>query len=177
MYHKPVNDGKFYYNKLIFGLSANLLDNRLKLKGNAIFSMNRFKSAYRPARSNDWRADFTASYMMGDFLLRASYALPYSVLGIDGAKVSNPAQYGLSLSWKRGSWAAECCFENIFHRRMAVTSGADYIAGQFFSRSLRDLKGRNIALTLTYTLPYGKQTDREEIQTETKINSAIIRPF
>lgn len=35
----------------------------------------------------------------------------------------------------------------------------------------------NIGVVITYTLPYGKNTDRDRIETESKINSAILHPF
>ncbi|MCM1067777.1 MAG: outer membrane beta-barrel family protein [Muribaculaceae bacterium] len=177
MYHQLVNDGNFSYNKLIFGLSANLLDNKLRLKGNTTFSMNRFDSEYRPGKSKDWRADFSASYMFGDWQVKGVYALPYNALGIEGTKVHNPAQYGLSLNWKHGNWAAECSVENFLDRRMATRIIANYGVYQSVSESLSDLKGRNISVSVTYTMPYGKKTDRDSIETESKINSAILRPF
>lgn len=177
MYHQLVNDGNFSYNKLIFGLSANLLDNKLRLKGNATFSMNRFDSEYRPVKSNDWRADFSASCMFGDWQIKGVYAIPYNALGIEGAKIHNPAQYGLSLNWQHGNWAAECCVENFLDRRMTTRTNANYGVYQSVSESLSDLKGRNISVSLTYTLPYGKRTDPDRIQTETQISSAILRPF
>lgn len=177
MYHQLINDGSFHYHKLIFGLSANFINNKLRIRTNAIYSLNRFDSTYRPARSNDWRADFSASYMFGDWQVKGSYALPYAVLGIEGAKIHNPAQYGLSLSWQKGNWAAECCLENIFDQRLTTLSDANYIVYQSHSRCLSDLQGRNISLTITYMLPYGKKTEPEHIQTETSINSAILRPF
>lgn len=177
MYHQLVNDGNFSYNKLMLGLSANLIGNRLRLKGNATFSHNRFNSEYRPAKSNDWRADFSASYMFGDWQIRGAYALPYSVLGIEGAKIHNPVQYGLSLSWQRGHWAAECCIENFLERSMSIRTNADYGAYRSISESLTDLKGRNVSVSITYTLPYGKKTDKERVETESKIQSALLRPF
>lgn len=177
MYHQLINDGSFHYNRLIFGLSANLIDNKLRLKGNAIFSMNRFNSEYRPSKSNDWRADFSASYMFGDWQLKGAYALPYSVLGIEGTKTHNPAQYGIYISWQKGNWAAECNVENFLSRRKCTRTDSDYIVYQSLSKSLCDLKGRNISLSLTYMLSYGKKTEKEQIQTESKINSAILRPF
>lgn len=177
MYHRLVNDGNFTYNKLIAGLSANLIDNRLRLKGNAIYSINRLNSEHHPAHSNDLRVDFSASYMTGDWQIRGAWALPYSVLGYDGVKVRNPAQYGLSLGWKRGDWAAELCLDNILHRRARVLTEADYAVYRSSARSLTDLKGRNISLSVTYTLPYGKKTDKEAVETPTAINSAILRPF
>lgn len=70
---------------LILGISANLFDKRLQLKGNATYSMNHFGSKYRPVNS-------------------------------DG-------------------------------------------------------------LSFTYILPYGQKTDSERVNTENKINSAILRPF
>ena len=177
MYHQLVNDGNFYYNKLVGGVSTNLIDNKLRLNGSAIFSMNCFDSEYRPAKSNDWRIYFNASYLFGDWQVRGSYALPYKVLGIEGTKVSYPAQYGLSLNWQHGNWAAECRVENFLDRRMAIRTNADYQAYRSVSESLTDLKGRNISLSVTYTLPYGKKTDRYRVETESTINSAILRPF
>ncbi|MDE7420205.1 MAG: TonB-dependent receptor [Muribaculaceae bacterium] len=177
MYHQLVNDGSFHYNRLIFGLTANLIDNKLRLKGNAIFNMNRFNSEYRPAKSNDWRADLSASYIFGDWQLKGAYALPYSVLGIEGTKTHNPAQYGIYIRWQKGNWAAECNVENFLSRRKCTRTDADYIVYQSLSKSLSDLKGRNISLSLTYMLSYGKKTEKEQIQTESKINSAILRPF
>lgn len=177
LYHQLVNDGNFHYNKLILGISANLLDNKLRLKGNAIFSMNRFNSKYRPAKSNDWRTDFSASYMFGDWQVKGAYAIPYKVLGIEGTKIHNPAQYGFYLSWQHGNWAAECCIENFLDRRLCTRTDANYGVYQSLSRSISDLKGRNISLSVTYILPYGKKTDREKVETDSKINSAILRPF
>lgn len=177
MYHQLVNDGDFHYHKLIFGVSANLIDDKLRLRGNAIYSMNRFDSEYRPARSNDWRADFSASYMFGDWQVKGTYALPYSVLGIEGTTIHNPAQYGFSLNWQHGNWAAECCVENFLDRRLATRTDADYGVYQSHSRSFSDLKGRNISLSVTYILPYGKKTEKERVETKSDINSAILRPF
>lgn len=177
MYHQLINDGNFSYNKLTVGLSANILDNKLRLKGNATLSMNRFDSAYRPVRSNDWRADFSASYMFGDWQVRGVYALPYDVLGIEGVKVHNPAQYGFSVNWKHGNWAAECCVENFLDRRMSTHTHANYGVYRSRSESFSDLKGRNISISVTYTLSYGKKTERERVETESKISSAILRPF
>ncbi len=177
MYHQLVNDGTFSYNKLIFGVSANLLDNKLRLKGNATFSMNRFDSEYRPLKSNDWRADFSASYIFGDFQIKGVYAPPYNVLGVGGTKFHNPPQYGLSLDWQHGNWATECCIDNFIDRRMATRTNANYGVYHCVSRSQSDLKGRNISVSVTYTLPYGKKTDRDSIETESKVNSAILRPF
>ncbi len=177
MYHQLINDGNFNYNKLIIGLSANLLGNRLRLKGDAIFSMNRFNSDYRPLKSNDWRTDFSTSYMFGDWQIKGAYALPYNVLGIEGVKFHNPAQYGLYLNWQHGNWAAECCVENFLDDRMASRMNANYGVYRSISESFSDLKGRNISLSVTYTLQYGKKTDRDRIETETKVNSAILRPF
>ncbi|MCM1032899.1 MAG: outer membrane beta-barrel family protein [Odoribacter sp.] len=177
MYHQLVNDGNFSYNKLIFGLSANLFDNKFRLKGNVTFSNNRFDSRYRPAESKDWRADFNASYMNGDWQITGWYALPYSVLGINGTKIHNPAQYGFSLNWQKGNWAAEICVENFLNRRMCIRENSNYCVYKSISRASGDQKGRNISLSVTYILPYGKKTDTEDIETETNINSAILRPF
>ncbi len=177
MYHQLINDGNFSYNKLVFGLSANLLGNKLRLKGNATFSMNRFDSKYRPEKSNDWRADFSATYMFGEWEVKGVYALPYNVLDIEGTKIHNPAQYGLFLNWQHGNWAAECCVENFLDRRLATRTNANFGVYHSVSESLSNLRGRNISVSVTYTLPYGKKTDRDRIETESKVNSAILRPF
>jgi hypothetical protein len=177
MYHQLVNDGYFYYHKLIFSLTANLLSNRLRLKADVLFNNNHFCSSYRPAKGNYLRPDFSASYMFGDWQVKGSYALPYKSLGIEGTKLRYPGQYGFSLNWHRGDWAAECCVENFLNRRMCTRTDANYVAYSSELHSLSDLKGRNISLSITYILPYGKKTDRGQIETESHINSAILRPF
>ena len=177
IYRQLVNDGDFFYNKFILGISANLFAKRLQLKGNATYSINRFNSKYRPAKSNDWRADFSASYMFGDWQIKAVWATPYRVLSIDGTKVRHPAQYGISLNWQRGNWAVGCSVDNFLDRRITTCVTAGYGHYRSTTDSLSDLKGRNISLSLTYILPYGKKTDRERLNTESKINSAILRPF
>lgn len=177
MYRQLVNDGNFHYHKLTLGASARLVDNRLRLRANATYSAVRFGSASRPARSRDWRADFSASYMFGHWQAKAACALPYSLLSIEGVRVHNPVQYGLSLGWQKGCWAAECNVDNFLNRRMCTRSEADYGPYLSLAQALSDRKGRNIALSVTYMLPYGKKTEREQVKTESAINSAILRPF
>lgn len=177
MYHQLVNDGNFCYNKLIFGISANLLGNKLRLKGNVSYSINRFNSDYRPTKSNDWREALSASYMFGDWQIKGEYVSPYKFMDYEGTKVRFPAQYGLSINWQHGDWAAECCIDNFLDRRLCTRTDADYGVYHSLAHSLSDMKGRNISVSLTYILPYGKKTDRERVETDTKINSAILRPF
>ncbi len=177
MFRQLVNDGSFHYNKFLFGVTANLLNNRLRLKGNVALSMNRFDSVNRPLRSNDWRGDLSAAFAFGDWQLNGTYAFPYSVLGCEGVKVSHSSQYSLSLSWQKGNLAAECKLENFMHSRRYSRMDADYGVYQTVSRSWTDMNGRNLSVTLTYMLPYGKKTDKEAVQTESTINSAILRPF
>ncbi len=177
MYHQLINDGDFYYHKFIFGGTANLINNKLRLKANARYAINRFKSNFRPDKRNGWRGELSASYMFGDWQVKATYAFPFNSLGLDGTTTRYPEQYGVSLNWKRGNWAAELNVENLFKRRYATSAEGDYGAYRFYSRSFSNLKGRNISLSLTYAFSYGKKTDREEVRTETTVNSAILRPF
>ncbi len=177
MYHQLVNDGNFHYHKLILGLSANFLDNKLRLGGNATYSMNRFNSEYRPTKSNDLRADFSAAYMFGDWMIKGVYAVPFSVLGIEGVTEHNPAQYGLSINWQKGNWAAGCSVDNFLARRLCTLTEADYGVYHSIQQSLSNQKGRNISLSVTYMLPYGKKTEKGRVEAETAINSAILRPF
>lgn len=92
-------------------------------------------------------------------------------------KIHNPAQYGLSVNWQRGKWAVECRAENFLDRRFCTRTDANYGVYQSYSRSFSDMEGMNIGISVTYTLPYGKKTDCEEVNTNAKINSAILRPF
>lgn len=139
--------------------------------------MNRFNSEYRPTQSDDWRAEFSAAYMFGDWQIKGSYATPYKVLGIEGVKVSYPQQYGVSLGWQHGSWSVECSVENFLNRRQYTHTDANHGVYQSLAHTLSDLKGRNVSVSITYILPYGKKTDREQVKTDTQINSAILRPF
>jgi hypothetical protein len=158
-------------------LTSNLLANKLRLKADVLFNNNHFCSSYRPAKGIYLRPDFSVSYMVGDWQVKGSYALPYKSLGRVGAEIRCPEQYGISLNWQHGNWAAECCVENFLNRRMCTRTDADYIAYSTVQHSLSDLKGRNVSVSFTYILPYGKKTERDNIETESHINSAILRPF
>lgn len=177
MYHQLVNDGNFLYHKLIFGLTANLLDDKLRLKGNALYTMMRFNSEYRPLRHNGWRADISASYVFGDWQIKGSWAPSFKGSGIEGLIIRQPAQYGITLNWQRGNWACECCVENFLDRRGCTRTLADYGVYRSQSSAMGNIKGRNISVSVTYALPYGKKTERETPENETKVSSAILRPF
>jgi hypothetical protein len=177
MYHQLVNDGTFYYHKIIASLTANLLKDKLRLKATALFNSNHFNSSYRPAKGNFLRPDFSASYMFGDWQVKGSYALPYNTLGIEGIKVRCPEQYGFALNWHHGNWAAEFNVENFAQRRLCTRTNADYGVYQSLSQAFSDYKGRNISLSVTYILPYGKKTDRDNVEIKSTVNSAILRPF
>lgn len=99
------------------------------------------------------------------------------MLGIERTEIHYPAQYGLSINWQPGKWAAECRVGNFLNRRMGNRTDADYGVYRSISESLTDSEGRNISISVTYTLQYGKRTDRDSIKTESKVNSAILRPF
>ena len=60
---------------------------------------------------------------------------------------------------------------------MSARTVADYGVYRSLSRDFSDLSGRNISLSVTYMLPYGKKTENERVETESVINSAILRPF
>lgn len=177
MYRQLVNDGSFHYHRLMLGVTAKLLGEKLQLKGNAFYSMNSFDSEHRPKKRNDWRGDISASYMFGDWQIKGTWAPRFGVLGSKGAVTRFPAQYCVTLHWQRGSWAAELCVENFLKRRGCTVTEGDYNVYRSVVHALSDLKGRNIAVTVTYMLHYGKKTAADRATTETSINSAILRPF
>lgn len=45
------------------------------------------------------------------------------------------------------------------------------------SRIFNEINGRNINLTLTYSLSYGKKSKREEIEVNKNIDSAIMKMY
>lgn len=177
MYRQLVNDGDFSYHKFIISLSADLMDARQRLKGNAIYSINDFNSAYRPVHSDDWRADVSAAYMIGDWELKAAWSAPYSVLGTEGVKFRNPSRYSVSIAWQKGRWAVKANADNIFRKYGVTRTDANYGPYKSLSTTSTDARGRNIGVAITYMLSYGKKTDPEKPKPGSVINSAILKPF
>ena len=177
VYNRLINDGNFLNHRFIVGASVNLLHDRLKLNANATYSLYRFNSLSRPERSNNLRFSSNASFMFGDWQVKGVWSPAFRGTDIQGERFRMSAQYGIILNWSHGNWTAECTVKNFLHKYRAIDRTIAHDCYHSVSRSLSDAIGRNVCLTVTYSLPYGKKTDREKATPKTTVNSAILRPF
>lgn len=177
VYKQLVNDGDFAMEKAIVGLSLNLFDKRLNIGGNGLFANIRLESRTRPVSACVWRGSLNATYFLGDWSFKAVYAPQRKTMNWDGVRIIDPTQYGLTIGWNHGNWQAQCSVDNFLKRYQGQKLRADYGCYQMSAHRLSNADGLNLSLSLTYTLSYGKKTNRESTKVETGISSAIIRPF
>lgn len=151
-------------NKLTF--RANGKAQRVVLTGCDHQSMNfLFASIYAQYVRNNWSA-------------MLYYQSPQKQLDAwsNGAKTSFKSTYGLMLNYSVGDFKAELQFSNWFNRNGYATT---VFHSQRFDETAEiwnaDLS-RNIKLTLTYTIPYGKKVQRNgEMRQSGGIGSAILK--
>ena len=92
-----------------------------------------------------------------------------------GVKTWNKSTYGLRVAYAIGEFKANLSFSGWFDSNRQYTR---YDSGHysFYTWGCRPNLGRQLRLTLSYTVPYGKVVRRDnELQTSGSVNSAILK--
>lgn len=106
------------------------------------------------------------------------YQSPQKILNAwsNGERSSYKCTYGFFLNYSIGDFKAGLQFRNWFNRNGYVNSIFHSPRYNEISESWNADLSRNIRLTLTYTIPYGKKVNRNgELQQSSGIDSAILK--
>ena len=95
----------------------------------------------------------------------------------DPTYFKNKCQYGVVIAWNRNNLQIEAGAENFADKYRANSRYFDYGSWNMNTVDRFSSKGRNIYVSVTYTLPYGKKTDSPDASYKYTINSAILKPF
>ncbi|EGN56434.1 hypothetical protein PRBRB14_08420 [Hallella multisaccharivorax DSM 17128] len=173
-----VNDGTFYGNMLSASYTYNLFDNRLRLSATAIEEYNMLRGETYDMSRNIFRFRASATYLTGDWTLRLGYRTPYTTLDIrEPYLISRRPVYELLARWNHKDWSIEALVRNPFCRYNKQHMTMDYGC---YNRDLwrhSESDGRNISLTVTYSLGYGKKTERGDTEINKTVNSAIMKTY
>jgi len=178
LYRTLINDRNFWSNRFILSISCNLLNESLRLNGSAIAEIYDLDGKENRAHQRDIRTSFGASYMLGHWTLQSSWKLPYTSFGMrQPAFLRKRSLLNLSAAWNSDKWMIEGGVRNLTNRYKHTHEYFTYDVWNkqidIYNRSL----GRNLYLTLTYRLSYGKKKKNESRSYDSHIDSAILKPF
>lgn len=178
IYNTRTNDGTFYGNMLSATCSYFLLSDRLRISATAIEEYNMLRGNEYDLSRNIFRLKASATYLIGEWTVRLNYCSPYTTLDIrEPYLVHRRPVYELLASWNHHSWTVEAMVHNPFRRydRRHVTM--DYGCYRRDTWNYHEPGGCNVNLKLTYSLGYGKKSERGDTEINRHLNSAIMRNF
>ena len=126
-----------------------------------------------------WMGSLTMNYYLKDWKFNLFTNLPYKIVDTSllRKEFKYKTNYGASISWNHGGWSAEIGTNNPFSKNWSITTGLDTEAYQYeqirYDKSLQQTG----YISLSYTFDFGKKTDREKNDTNTNINSAILKAY
>lgn len=173
-----VNEGTLYGNMLTASYSYNVFNDKLRLNLTAIEEYNTLKGKHYDISKNTLRARLSATYLIGNLLLKATYKTPYTTLFVSEPCFTHrkPA-YELSVSWKHKAFSVEGMIRNPFKRYNVSHTSMNYGCYKQDNWSYSESNGRCINLKLTYNIGYGKKTEKGEINIDKSINNALLKAY
>ena len=178
LYKTLINDGNFYSNRIIFSASYGMLNNSLRLSGHSIAEFFHLKGEEYDRKHNGIRGSLSLAYYTKGWSFKATYTTPYKTFSMsDPTYFKNKCQYGVVIAWNRNNLQIEAGAENFADKYRANSRYFDYGSWNMNTVDRFSSKGRNIYVSVTYTLPYGKKTDSPDASYQSTINSAILKPF
>lgn len=170
------NDGTFYGNMLTATYAIKAFRDKLRLSLTGLEEYNIIRGDTYDMERNVLRAKASVTYLTGDWTFRINYNTPYKALDIrEPYTVRTEALYELIVGWHHGDFAAEAFVHNPFSRYDEQHVTMDYGCYARDTRSFSESGGRNVNLKLTYTFGYGKKKEMGDVETERRVNSAIMR--
>ena len=155
-----------------------MLNNSLRFSGHSIAEFFHLKGDEYDCKHNGIRGSLSLAYYTRGWSFKATYTTPYKTFSMsDPAYFKNKCQYGVVIAWNRNNLQIEAGAENFADKYRANSRYFDYGSWNMNTVDRFSSKGRNIYVSVTYTLPYGKKTDSPDASYQYTINSAILKPF
>ena len=178
IYDTKVNERNLYGNMLTASYAYNAFNNKLRLNLTGIGEHNALKGKHYNISKNILRAHLTATCLIGELRIKATYKTPYTALFVSEPYLAHrKPQYELSVNWKHKNLAVEGMVRNPFRRYDVSHISMDYGCYNQNSWSYSESNGRCVNLKLTYNFGYGKKTERGEINIDKSINNALLKVY
>ena len=126
-----------------------------------------------------WMGSITMNYYLKDWKFNLFTNLPYKIVDTSllRKEFKYKTNYGASISWNQGGWSAEIGTNNPFTKNWSTTTTLDTEAYQYKQIRYDESLQQTGYVRLSYTFDFGKKTDREKNDTNTNINSAILKAY
>lgn len=178
IYDSRTNDGTYYGNMLSATYAYSAFANKLRLSVTAIEEYNMLRGDTYDMSRNIFRMKASVTYLMGDWMMRFNYRTPYKALDIrEPYLIHRRPVYEWIVSWNHNKWAIEALVRNPFSRYTKQHITMDYGYYHRDTWNYNETDGRNINLTITYSLGYGKKSERGDTDIDKRINSAIMKTY
>lgn len=178
IYDSRTNDGTFYGNMLSATYAYAAFGGKLRLSMTAIEEYNRLRGNTYNLSRNIIRAKASLTYLTGDWKLRFNYHTPYTTIDIRGPFLTHRSPvYEWLVNWNHKNWGIEALVRNPFSRYSLQNITMDYGCFCRDTRNYSETDGFNVNLTLTYSLGYGKKSERGDTSISKQINSAIMKAY
>ena len=178
IYDTRINGGTFYGNMLTASCTYSLWKEHLRLSATAIEECNALRGSAYDMSHNSFRMKCGVIYLVGEWMFSFDYLTPYQTLDIRQPwLIQHRPTYEWKANWSHKAWTFEALVCNPFSRYDKQHITMDYGCYNRNSWIYNEPDGRNINLTLTYSFSYGKKTEREDIEVNKNINSAIMKMY
>ncbi len=173
-----INGGTFYGNLFTVSYTYNLLNEHLRLSATAIEEYNMLRGSVYNMSRNSFRIKSGVAYLAGEWLLGFNHNTPYKSLDIRQPwLIRRRPTYEWKASWTHKALSVEALVRNPFSRYGKQNITMDYGCYKRNSWNFNETDGHKVNLTLTYSLSYGKKSNREEIEVNKNIDSAIMEMY
>lgn len=173
-----INDGIFYGNMLTTTFGYNAFSDRLRISLTAIEEYNMLRGGEYDMERNIFRIKASATYLIGNWMLKLNYHSPYTVLDIRHPYLLRRRPiYEMLVSWDYKDWSIETFVRNPFchYNKQHITMDYGCYRQDIWRYSEPD--GRSLNLRLTYNLGYGRKQERSDTEIDKTINSAIMQIY
>ena len=178
IYDSHTNDGTYYGNMLTATYAYSVFADKLHLSVTAIEEYNMLRGDTYDLSRNIFRMKASVTYLTGDWMLRFNYRTAYTALDIrEPYLISRRPVYEWLVSWNHKNWAVKALVRNPFSRYTKQHITMDYGCYRRDIWNYGEADGRNINLTVTYSLGYGKKSERGDTDIDKHINSAIMKTY
>lgn len=176
IYNTRINDGTFYGNMFTATLSYSTLKNRLRLSATAIEEYNMMRGEVYNLSKNILRAQLSATYLLGNWMMKFNYHTPYKVLDIrEPYYMTRKPVYEFLIGWNYKTWNIEAMIRNPFSKYDRNHITMDYSCYNKDIWDFNEANGNNFSLKLTYSFSYGKKSERGDVTIDKSIRSAILK--
>lgn len=152
--------------------------NSLSIKAKGQWVYNKIsKLAYK--HHNTWLGGIIVDYYLKDWKFNIYANLPYKVVDTSllRKEFEYKASYGASIGWNHGGWSAEIGTNNPFTKDWSITTTLDTDVYRYKQIRNDESLQQTGYVKLSYTFDFGRKTDREKNDTNTTINSAILKAY